>query len=320
MKRFLFLCCLPLISWAQVPAEKALSGVWQNNSFGYQMVLILQPDGTGEFDGETLTYASAPGRLSVTIGSTTTVYTYSLQGNNLTLSGGDLQGAVVFGRDGAPAPAMPDTNPSTVRTGITDTRLLGLWSGNGETIDFRADGQCIYLGNTLTYKLAQGYVTLISAQGNAAFNYNIQGSTLTLSANGQNIRYNKVTGAVSGPPVAQTGAVPAELVGKWCYLNMTSNSQTSRCLTLNADGTYIYVAEGSRSVNTETLYGATASQDGDQGTWWVKGDRIYYNSRSRGEGSYRLEKRNHPKNTSDPMIVLDGEPYVTATLRAPWRY
>ncbi|HQQ95856.1 MAG TPA: hypothetical protein PLX35_01275 [Cyclobacteriaceae bacterium] len=318
MKRFLIFCCLPLVSWAQVPAEKALSGVWQNNSFGYQMVLILQPDGTGEFDGEILAYASAPGRLSITIGSTTTVYAYSLQGNNLTLSGGDLQGVVAFTREGVSA--ISDPQSSTVRNGITDTRLLGLWSGNGETIDFRADGQCIYLGNTLTYKLSQGYVTLISRQGNAAFGYTIQGNTLTLSANGQNIKYNKVTGAVSSPPASQTGDVPAELVGKWCYLNMTSNSQTSRCLTLNADGTYTYVAEGSRSVNTETLYGATASQDGDQGTWWVKGDRIYYNSRSRGEGSYRLEKRNHPKNTSDPMIVLDGEPYVTATLRAPWRY
>ena len=190
MKRILIICCLPLLSLGQALPEKGLSGVWQNNSFGYQMVLLLQPDGTGEFDGETLTYALAPGRLSITIGSTTTVYSFSQQGNTLTLSGGDLQGAVVFARDGTPASAMP----STGRTGMTDTRLLGLWSGNGETIDFRPDGQCVYLGNTLRYKLAQGHITLVSAQGNAVFGYSIQGTTLTLSANGQNIRYNKVTG------------------------------------------------------------------------------------------------------------------------------
>jgi hypothetical protein len=51
----------------------------------------------------------------------------------------------------------------------------------------------------------------------------------------------------------------------------------------------------------------------------VQGDRIYYNSQTQGQGSYRLEKRNHPKNVGDPMIVLDGEAYVTATLKAPWR-
>lgn len=320
MKRLLILCCLPLVSLAQTPAEKALTGVWQNNSFGYQMVLILQPDGTGEFDGESLTYASAPGRLSITIGSTNTVYTYSLKGNSLTLSGGDLQGAVVFGREGTSAPVSTSAETTPKRSGITDTRLLGLWSGHGETIDFRPDGQCVYLGNTLNYKLGDGYVTLISAQVNAMFSYAIQGATLTLSANGQNISYNKVTGTAASPPVSLTGAVPMELVGKWCFLNMTSNSQSSRCITLNADGTYSYVTESSRSVNTETLYGGTSSQGGDEGTWWVKDDRIYYNSKTRGEGSYRLEKRNHPKNTSDPMIVLDGEPYVTATLRPPWRY
>jgi hypothetical protein len=320
MKRIIFILCVPLISWAQKPSEKTLVGVWQNNAFGYQMVLMLQPDGTGEFDGESLTYASGPGRLSITIGSTTTQYTYTLQANTLTLSGGDLQGAVAFGRNGASVPSVPATNPSTPRTGITDTRLLGLWSGNGETIDFRPDGQCIYLGNTLSYKLTQGYVTLISAQGNAVFGYAIQGQTLILTVNGQTIKYNKVTGTAAAPPAAQTGAVPTELVGKWCYLNMTSNSQSSRCITLNADGTYTYATESSRSVNTETVYGGTASQGGDEGTWWVKEDRIYYRSKTQGEGSYRLEKRNHPKNTSDPMIVLDGEPYVTATLRPPWRY
>jgi hypothetical protein len=36
-----------------------------------------------------------------------------------------------------------------------------------------------------------------------------------------------------------------------------------------------------------------------------------------GSGSYVLEKRNHPKN-NDPMIVLDGEPYVTYYQKPRW--
>ena len=66
-------------------------------------------------------------------------------------------------------------------------------------------------------------------------------------------------------------------------------------------------------------YGGTNSQGSDQGTWYVQGDRIYYNSQSKGPGSYRLEKRNHPKNVNDPMIILDGTAYVTAYQKAPWR-
>ena len=35
--------------------------------------------------------------------------------------------------------------------------------------------------------------------------------------------------------------------------------------------------------------------------------------------SCKLEKRNHPKNVNDPMIVLDGDAFVTATQRPPWK-
>lgn len=34
--------------------------------------------------------------------------------------------------------------------------------------------------------------------------------------------------------------------------------------------------------------------------------------------TFELEKRNHPKNVSDPMIVLDGQAYVATTAREPW--
>ena len=102
-------------------------------------------------------------------------------------------------------------------------------------------------------------------------------------------------------------------------MNMNTNSQTSRCITLNADGSYLYHTEASRSVNTETFSGGTASQGDDRGTWYVQGDRIYYNSPTTGQGSFTLEKRNHPKNVNDPMIVINGESFVTTTLRDPWR-
>ncbi|MGB3080094.1 MAG: hypothetical protein WBB31_13500 [Saprospiraceae bacterium] len=82
-------------------------------------------------------------------------------------------------------------------------------------------------------------------------------------------------------------------------------------LILNEDGTGEF--------DGETLTGGTSSQADDQGTWYVQGDRLYVHSRTIGDASYKLEKRNHPKNVNDPMIVLDGRTFVTAYNKPPWR-
>jgi hypothetical protein len=202
--------------------------------------------------------------------------------------------------------------------------LIGVWSGNGETIEFRTDGNCIYLGNTFPYQVSQGNIILTSAQGKVMFAYTIKGNELVMSANGRQVLYQRgVSNNGSTPRSDGNGAVAMELAGKWCYVNITSTnsggSSADECITLNGDGTYVYYSERSMSVNTNAYSGGTNSQNGDRGTWYVQGDRIYYNSQSHGQGSYRLEKRNHPKNVNDPMIVLDGKAFVTQTARQPWR-
>ncbi len=302
---------------AKVQQQGKIHGLWQNNEFGYEMTLILNQDGSGELDGEPIRFAEKGNVLAITSGDKTTDYNFNLKGDALALSGGDLEKPITFSRKGK------DTSSQTTVTdaafSATDKKLLGLWSGNGEMIEFKPDGTCVYLGNSFPYKVSQGHIILTTAQGNVMMAYNVVGSQLNLTVNGQKITYTKPAGQGSATAGAGGRNVPMELVGQWCYMNMTSNSQTSRCINLRADGTYVYSYEGSRSVNTETISGGTASQSGDAGTWYVQGDRIYYNSQSAGQGSYRLEKRNHPKNVNDPMIVLDGEPFVTTTARAPWR-
>ena len=304
--------------------QNKITGIWQNNQFGTQMTLMLNADGSGEFDGESIRYTTLENTLSISLGGTTTKYVYTLQGNILTLSGGDLNGQVQFSRNGSSVtetreepkiPADP-INPAGRNTSID---LIGLWSGNGEMIEFKSDGKCVYLSNTFPYQVSQGHVILTTGQGNVTFAYSIKGTQLTLTANGQNVIYNRVEAASLSTHAGAKGNVAQELVGTWCYMNMNTNSQTSRCITLNGDGSFVYHAESSRSVNTETFSGGTSSQGDDRGTWYVQGDRIYYSSPTSGQGSYRLEKRNHPKNVNDPMIVLDGESYVTSTLRNPWR-
>ncbi len=151
------------------------------------------------------------------------------------------------------------------------------------------------------------------------FGYTVKDDQLSLTGNNKTVTYSKGQKNNQPTQTAGKGEVAMELVGKWCYMSNSLNSSSNKCIVLNADGTYIYNSESSRSVNTTEVYGGTSSQSGDRGTWYVQGDRIYYNSQTQGQGSYRLEKRNHPKNVNDPMIVLDGEAYVTATMRQPWR-
>lgn len=318
---------LPLVLLGQIGAkvqqQGKIYGLWQNSQFGYQMTLMLNDDGSGEFDGEMIKFTTQGDKLTLIQAGQSTVYNYKLQGNSLTLSGGDLDGTVTFTRNGGgdQAPVVASTPGAQPASSKADAGLIGVWSGNGETIEFKSNGQCVYIGNTFPYEVSQGHIILTTTQGQVMFAYAIKGNQLNLTANGQQVSYSRGAGntTAGGSQNPGGGQVAPELVGKWCYMSNSLSSSTNKCITLNADGTYVYSGESSRSVNTPEVYGGTASQSGDRGTWYVQGDRIYYNSQTQGQGSYRLEKRNHPKNVGDPMIVLDGEAYVTATLKAPWR-
>src|SRR6267154_4940148 len=100
--------------------------------------------------------------------------------------------------------------------------------------------------------------------------------------------------------------IPQELVGKWCYINLeiTNDLITNSCLTLNADGTFEAVLDRSTIPSASSL--PPNFLDTDTGKWWVKGNRMFYNSTSNGQGSFPLQKVNHPRLENTPMIVLNG--------------
>ncbi len=115
------------------------------------------------------------------------------------------------------------------------------------------------------------------------------------------------------------GGVVPELAGKWCYLaNVNAISgggrASSQCFTLQADGRYDYAGE----VSNSNPYGGTAYQSSDSGTWTATATTIAARSVSGKVTTYRLQKMNHPKN-NDPMLVLDGQAFVTFYQKAPWR-
>lgn len=320
---------------AQIGAKtKAVSpniqGVWQNSEMGFQMVLMLNADGSGEFDGETIKYTSDAKHLIIHQNGDSNTYAYVLHENSLQLSGGDLEGPITFTKLGTSnASTKPQTvkrtpQPSIISQNTDEKKLIGIWSGYGETIEFTSDKNCNYLGQTYPYSVSQGHIVLETPQGNLMLVYQITGNQLSLTTNGKTLVYSKGGTSTKAPSNNNGGTkkVAAELVGKWCYVNVNSynngGSSTEECIVLNANGTYQYGYESSRSVNTDTYSGGTNSSDSDSGTWWLQGTRVFYNSTmGKGQGSYELQKQNHPKN-NDPMIVLDGKTYVSYYKKSPW--
>ncbi len=313
-------------AFAQIGAKAQqgkIQGVWTNSDFGYQMTLMLNTDGSGEFDGEIIAYSLQGTRLTVKQQGQTTVYDVVLSVNTLRVSGGDLEQAITFQRQGSSGSTSTTSAATTTTAGNVPKNLLGIWSGYGETLEFKSNSECVYRGQTFSYGMAGNQITLETGQGSIPMQYAISGNQLTIVLNGQTFLYTKGASSASGHSQSKTanGKADQALVGQWCYVNVYSSnsggSSSTECITLKADGTYEYYSESSRSVNTNTVVGGTSSQGSDRGTWSVQGDRIYYNSQSQGSGSYQLVKKNHPK-TNDPMIVLDGRTYVTQTIKSPW--
>ena len=213
--------------------------------------------------------------------------------------------------------------------------VVGTWhaqmEGRAVELQLRENGTGRFDGEALAWQQLGGLL-LVEQDGEVvSYAVSVKGEQMTVSG-----------GDFDGPVQFQRGKAPAapaaaaktpaskpapggraDLAGKWCYaasfsnLNSGGGSQSSRCFELRADGTYTYAYEGSVSAYGGGLYGASSSESGDQGRWSATADGLTAQSASNGTRTYRLERRNHPKNR-EPMICLDGDCYVTFWKKAPW--
>jgi hypothetical protein len=166
-------------------------------------------------------------------------------------------------------------------------------------------------GQAGRYEIRGNQLTLIGAQGQVTLGFEVRGDSLTLMVNGAAVVLNRVR-EESGE-----GSIHAELVGKWCWVSIVNAQQgarqSSQCITLQPNGAYTYVG-GSDNYNP---YGGVTTQSADSGTWTATETTLTAHSRSGKTTVYTLEKRNHPKN-KDPMIVLNGQTFVTYYNKPPW--
>jgi len=234
---------------------------------------------------------------------------------------------------------------------FANAALHGSWSaGNVEgkpmLVEFAAGGTGKVNGQPMRWSTLGGALFVQDQSGTASYGFKVDGEKLLVYPQGQMQPITFIKGSAAyeaamkqqkqqqaaapaaGAAVKGAGAATAsgngqELVGKWCDVGAMSTSYESRssrmsCIELNADGTYTYHSETSRSVNTPGMYGATASQSSDAGRWSYNGGQLIAQSRNGQTQTYSLEKRNHPKNKRDPMICLNGQCYVTFYNKPAW--
>lgn len=213
--------------------------------------------------------------------------------------------------------------------------LTGSWNGtlqgNPISVTFDGKGSGQVDGRRIRYQVA-GSVLAVEDQGETSlYQFQIQGNQLQV-AGGQlpgvlTLTRGQPGAARTAPPSgASPGAVAAgprqELVGKWCKAssftaNAGGGSQSSTCFELRPNGTYVYGSERSASATGGGMWGGTTSSSGDAGRWSASEGSITAQSNTGRTSTYRLEKRNHPKNR-DPMLCLDGECYITYFQKPPW--
>jgi hypothetical protein len=313
MKTGILVCCLSALALAQNPLAKPDPYV---GTFQDERVTLDLTGAKGQYSGSLTVQGN---KLAVTAksGSGNATGTFDVAGRTYSFTLTPIDGGLKLVSDDAEYTLLRKAaTASGARPRPQNSGIVGTWRNATATARFNADGTGDLNGSPGRYEIQGNMLTLIGADGRATVPFEITDDTLKMTVNNQVVIMER---ARPGETAAGGGeGIRPELVGKWCYISITTANQGGRtsnqCITLMANGTYTYFA-GTESSNP---YGGTASQTADSGTWTATETSITGRSRSGKVTTFTLEKRNHPKNKNDPMIVLNGQPFVTATPKRPW--
>ncbi len=221
------------------------------------------------------------------------------------------------------------TLAATAQKVSVEKQLQGFWKSSEAVIEFKPGSKMTINNGEYEFAVVGATIIVGNDEGQMEFPYKLAGSVLTVWVEDRKVVYTRPTAdeiaqwkkgkGRSGEDgtKAGSGGVPQELVGKWCYAASVTASgggrQSNICFTLNADGTYEYYGETSNS----NVYGGSNSQSSDYGRWSATSNSLTAHSNSGKTTTYTLEKKNHPKN-GDPMLMVDGDAFVTAYQRRSW--
>jgi hypothetical protein len=295
--------------------------VWAQNSGAFageyaNAEVQLQLERSGNQYSGTLRYQGTALPVRASVRGDALVGTFGVEGRGFPFELKRDGSAVVLTTDGTdyrlePVKKTPANRgaPATAK----EQGLVGAWRGPQGSMTFQADGSGVANGSPFRYEVSGAVVTMTATDGVFRLTYSIDGSTLRLTGPAGQLVLSRVTEPFGG------GSVSADLAGKWCYVsNIYATGGGARasnsCFTLYPDGRYEYAGE----TDSYNKFGGATSQSADHGTWTASSTSITAHS-ARGKVTvYALEKRNHPKN-NDPMLVINGQAFVTFYQKPPWR-
>jgi len=213
-----------------------------------------------------------------------------------------------------------------------EKKLQGFWKSSEAIVEFKPGSRVTINNEEYDFALVASTLIVSNNEGEMEFPYKLAGDVLTVWVEGRKVVYSRMTadeiadlkasrqrsgGGQTATARGGGGGNPQDLVGKWCYqANVQATGggrQSDICFTLKADGTYDYYGEASNS----NPNGGSNSQSWDYGRWSATATSLTARSNSGDTKTYTLERRNHPK-TGDPMLMVDGDAFVTYYKKNPW--
>ncbi|MBL7729397.1 MAG: hypothetical protein JNM68_17005 [Dinghuibacter sp.] len=210
-------------------ASPSLEGTWIHTVNNQDIVLLFYGNGSGEFEGENITYTAANGKLSLKNNSGVITYGYTLNGNKLTLSGGDLQKPATFTRSGS-GNATNNMAPAGNAGNAAANNLLGSWEAQGVRFTFLPNGKLLYNDKTMNYTVNGStlYCNNAEAGVEVTYQYEISQGHLLLNYNGNTVMLKKAKGGnnnndvVNNPAPVQSRTSKPAFLGSWVS---TQNNQ-----------------------------------------------------------------------------------------------
>jgi hypothetical protein len=300
-------------------AGKDLLGTWEAQGMQFTFKeggIMLYNDKTMEYTvkGKTLYCQNDQAGVSVT-------YDYEISKNYLMLKNNG--NTIMLQKKNGSQDAGRSNNSIA---GGNRPPFLGNWiSTENEHLSLMDGGRMKLENYDLTYTYDAGTLTVNAPNGAVTFSYKLSGGILSVTAPGGKIStYQKEgtanTKGYNNNQQSTQGGIDQTMVGKWCIAktssggyNTTGSSSSSECFVLEANGTYQYSSEGSRSVDA----GSVASQGADRGTWSVQGSTLIARSQSGTVNQYQFVKRNSANG--DPCLVINGTSFVTYYNKPSWR-
>ncbi len=292
---FLF---IPGIALAQ--GDTTLVGTWQSQEANASMTLILNADGTGKLDDTSIKYTVEGNKLRVNEEGVVNNYTFSLRGNTLTVSGGDLEQPLTFERQtgkglGARRSQVAETATASGPTGAWERRA-------GQQVfrlDLKPDGTGTL--NEMNFRWTFEHGVLSFSDGGTTLMYNATVSANSLKLSGGDPPVTTIFERVGRPGSSASGQTTrprsgrSGLTGRWKSPEFALQVNEDGTVAINGE-TFRYTVQG----NVITLItGAGSLQipfqlDDDTLVTTYNGQRTVYrreseSSQSEGGGSNPAE-------------------------------